>query len=197
MNELVRYYDALIDENNDPVLDPPQLKAEMDKWDGQLFLDALELTGTQEVLEIGVGTGRLAVQICSRCATFCGIDISPKTVTRAWSHLNQFGNARLICGDFMDYTFLRRFDVVYSSLTFLHIANKAAAINKTASLLKKGGRFVLSISKSRDTSINFNGRELELIPDDPQETRRHLEKAGLTPVREFETELAYVFVTEK
>ena len=56
---------------------------------------------------------------------------------------------------------------------------------------------MLSISKSQDTAINFNGHELELIPDDPAMTRQYLVRSGLTLLREFETELAYVFVTEK
>ena len=39
MNEdVVRRYDKLIDENNDPVCDPKPLKAYMDKWDGSDFI---------------------------------------------------------------------------------------------------------------------------------------------------------------
>ena len=42
-NDLIRHYDALIDEGNDPVFDPPPLREYMDKWDGQAFIDAMEL----------------------------------------------------------------------------------------------------------------------------------------------------------
>jgi ubiquinone/menaquinone biosynthesis C-methylase UbiE len=33
----------------------------MDKWDGQVFIDELRLSSVKTVLEIGVGTGRLAL----------------------------------------------------------------------------------------------------------------------------------------
>lgn len=55
------HYDALIDENSDPVRDPVPLKAYMDKWDGEAFIEVLQLSPDKSVLEVGVGTGRLAV----------------------------------------------------------------------------------------------------------------------------------------
>ena len=42
-SEIVRHYDLLIDENNDPVHDPKSLQNYMDKWDGQTFIDKMEL----------------------------------------------------------------------------------------------------------------------------------------------------------
>lgn len=77
------HYDLLIDEGNDPYRDPPVLQAYMDNWDGQPFLDALELTRDKSVLEIGIGTGRLAARAAPRCARLTGIDLSPKTIARA------------------------------------------------------------------------------------------------------------------
>lgn len=47
----------------------------------------------------------------------------------------------------MEYDFDSTFDVIYSSLTFMHIKDKQKAINKIADLLNDNGRFVLSISK--------------------------------------------------
>lgn len=80
---MVCHYDKLIDENNDPVHDPEPLKAYMDKWDGNEFLSSLKLNKQSSVLEICVGTGRLAVRTAPLCRRFCGIDISPKTINRA------------------------------------------------------------------------------------------------------------------
>lgn len=60
---VAEHYDLLIDENNDPFRDPAQLKAYMDKWDGNEFISAMMLTGDESVLEIGVGTGRLAARV--------------------------------------------------------------------------------------------------------------------------------------
>ena len=44
--ELIHHYDALIDENNDPVQDPAPLKKHMDGWDGDVFIEELELSLT-------------------------------------------------------------------------------------------------------------------------------------------------------
>ena len=42
-----------------------------------------------------------------------------------------------MCDDFLTYDFNEKFDVIYSSLTFMHIENKQEAINKVSSLLNK------------------------------------------------------------
>ena len=46
------HYDLLIEENNDPFRDPPALRQHMESWDGQVFLDLLELAPSKMVLEI-------------------------------------------------------------------------------------------------------------------------------------------------
>ena len=123
-SDVINHYDSLIDENNDPVFDPQPLKEYMDKWDGKAFLGVLTLDDTKSILEIGVGTGRLALKIASQCKEFYGIDISPKTIKRAKENLQEFDNVTLLLGDIEKYSFDRSFDVVYSSLTFMHIKKK-------------------------------------------------------------------------
>ena len=61
--DVTRHYDLLIDENNDPFNDPPVLQAYMDRWDGQPFIDLMALRQDNTVLEIGIGTGRLARKV--------------------------------------------------------------------------------------------------------------------------------------
>ena len=81
--DVITHYDLLIEENNDPFQDPPELKEFMNKWDGQVFIDALQLEKNKEVLEIGLGTGRIAVKVAPYCKRLTGIDVSPKTIQRA------------------------------------------------------------------------------------------------------------------
>lgn len=196
-NDLIRHYDALIDENNDPVHDPEPLKAYMDKWDGDAFIEALQIAPDKSVLEIGVGTGRLAVRVCGKCANFTGIDISPKTVERAKENLRNYPNVRLICGNFLIYPFTQTFDMIYSSLTFMHLKDKRAVVGKVAELLNPGGRFVLSVSKGMQTSLDFGGRRLELYPDTPEKITSLLVEAGLNIQKQFETEFAVIFSAQK
>lgn len=59
---VAKHYDVLIEQNNDPVHDPDVLKEYMDKWDGAQFINEMKLNKSLSVLEIGVGTGRLAVR---------------------------------------------------------------------------------------------------------------------------------------
>ncbi len=194
---ITEHYDKLIDENNDPVHDPEPLKDYMNKWDGQAFIEALKLDKTKRVLEIGVGTGRLALKTVPLCKRFCGIDLSPKTIERAAQNLSAFQTVELICADFMTHPFPSAFDVIYSSLTFMHIKEKQNCIHKISSLLTENGRFVLSIEKGQRNCIDYGDRKLEVYPDTPQEIRTCLAASGLSLLDCFETDFAYVFVSLK
>ena len=66
--DVINHYDLLIDEGNDPFRDPPVLQEYMSRWDGERFIEALELTGNKRVLEVGIGTGRLAGKVAPLCA---------------------------------------------------------------------------------------------------------------------------------
>lgn len=196
-DDVIRHYDLMIDENNDPVRDPEPLREYMDKWDGRQFIDSLQLTKEKSVLEIGVGTGRLAVRAAPECRNFCGIDISPKTVKRAKENLKAHGNVTLICGDFMSYDFGRKFDVIYSSLTFMHIKDKQSAINKVKSLLNISGRFVLSIDKNQSDTIEYGTRKIRIYPDRKEDIAEYINLSGMNLIKIFETEFADIFVAAK
>ncbi len=197
MNDVVAHYDALIDEGNDPVRDPAPLREYMDKWDGQAFFERLALDKEKSVLEIGVGTGRLAKRAALFCKKLVGIDISPKTLERAHENLSDLGNIRLICGDFMSYEFSEQFDVIYSSLTFMHIEDKRSAIEKIASILADGGILVLSLDKNQDEYIDMGTRRIKIFPDDPYTIKESMHAAGLAVSAELETEFAYIIVAKK
>lgn len=189
------HYDLLIDEDNDPFRDPPQLRAYMDNWDGPAFLAALALTPAKEVLEIGIGTGRLAARVAPGCARLTGIDISPKTIARAVENLAGHANIDLICGDFLTYSFEKQFDAVYSSLTMMHFEDKAAFFTKAAALLRPVGRLVLSLDKNPSEVLDMGTRRLRIYPDTPEQIIPLLPPLRLTD--HFETEFAHILVCEK
>ncbi|HHV59073.1 MAG TPA: class I SAM-dependent methyltransferase [Clostridiaceae bacterium] len=195
--DTIHHYDALIDENNDPVYDPPLVKACMDKWDGQPFVDEMQLSADKDVLEVGVGTGRLAIKVAPNCRKFYGIDISPKTVERAKENLRDISNVSIMLGDFMRYPFDGTYDVIYSSLTFMHIRDKGEAINKIANLLKPDGRFVLSIDKNQSEFIDMGNRKIKIYPDNPADICRYIKDTGLVLLKQFETEFAVIFTALK
>lgn len=191
------HYDLLIDEGNDPVFDSEPLKEYMNKWDGQLFIDELNLNKNKTVLEIGVGTGRIAIKTVVFCKMFYGIDISEKTSKRAIGNLTNFENSSIICDDFIKHNFGIKFDVIYSSLTFMHINEKEFAIKKVFDLLNFSGRFVLSIDKNKSTYIDMGNRKLEIFPDNFEDTKKYILSAHFSLLKILETEFAYIFVCEK
>lgn len=195
---IINHYDSLIDEDNDPVHDPKPLREYMNKWDGQSFIDGLALDKTKSVLEIGVGTGRLAIRTAPLCKEFTGIDLSPKTIERASQNLSGLHNVKLICGDFMSFDFReQKFDAVYSSLTFMHIKDKQKAADKAASILAGHGRFVLSIDKNPRNEIDTGTSRIRIYPDAPAATEHCIMSAGLRIKSMFETEFACVFIADK
>lgn len=142
---VVKHYDLLIDEDNDAFRDPPVLQEYMSKWDGQVFIDSMNLGKEKTVLEIGIGTGRIAKKVAPHCLCLTGIDISPKTIERAKINLSAYSNIIYLCADFLQYSFTYAYDVIYSSLTMMHFEDKQKVIEKVESLLKGGGIFCLSI----------------------------------------------------
>ncbi|MBE6643349.1 MAG: class I SAM-dependent methyltransferase [Ruminococcaceae bacterium] len=194
--DVIIHYDLLIDEGQDPANDPPPLKAYMDKWDGEPFLKLLELDSGKRVLEIGCGTGRLAIKVAPLVNSFCGIDISPKTIEAAKSHL-ELSNVKLICDDFLVHSFDEQFDLIYSSLTFMHIKNKLEAIEKIHNCLTKNGICVLSIDKSQNDVLDYGTRKLKIYPDDPEEITDMFQKCGFCEIEKHQTEHAYLIKAKK
>ena len=197
MENLIRHYDRLVEENNDPFRDPPALREYMNRWDGDAFLSLLSLTPKARVLEIGVGTGRLAGRVLPRCAHLTGIDCSPRSLERCRENLRDSDRLTLVLGDFLTWYSPEKFDRIYASLTFWHFQDKRAAVQKAASLLAPGGRLVLSLGKGREQSLRcFDGLEIPLYPDDPLRTTELLREAGLHPLPLQETEFAWLVAAE-
>ena len=197
MNDIAKHYDILIDLNNDPVQDPKPLLDHMDKWDGKEFIKNLNLDKTKSVLEIGVGTGRLAIRVAPFCNRFTGVDLSVKTIARAKENLNNFQNIALYCDDFQKIELQETFDVIYSSLTFMHIKEKQKAINKVFDLLNTNGIFALSVDKNQDPVIDIGESVISVYPDNPDEIKKHIIQSGLTITEQYETEFAHIFIAQK
>ena len=190
--DIITHYDKLIDDNNDPFRDAQPLKEYMDKWDGQLFIDSMHLNHTKRVLEIGIGTGRIAAKVAPFCLKLSGIDISPKTIRRAKENLSGFKNIEFICADFSDYIFEETFDVVYSSLTMMHFENKRHFIFKVSELLNRNGIFCLSMDKNSKDIIDMGNYKLKIYPDKIHEVIEYIHLANMYISAQFETEFAHI-----
>ncbi len=197
MTDLITHYNMLIDENNDPFNESRMMQEYMNKWDGDTFIQALSANKDKTALEIGMGTGRLTGCIAPLFGSVTGIDISPKTIARAKQNLSAHSNISYILGDFMTCNFVAKFDVIYSSLTFMHIKDKENAIRKIASLLTDGGRFVISIDKNQSDIIDYGTRQIKIYPDSPEDISECIKKSGLSLEKTEETEFAYIITALK
>ncbi len=191
------HYDLLIAEGNDPVLDPPALADYMNGWDGDALFEALCLRPDSRVLEIGVGTGRLALRALNRgIGSFTGIDLSEATLSAARAHLAVYP-VSFIWGEFPQDAPSGPFDRIYSSLTFLHIEDKRGACEKIASLLAPGGRCVISLDKEQSGVLDMGSRRVRTYPDSPQEIERLFRQAGLCVFPGVELERAHLVIAER
>lgn len=192
------HYDNLIDENNDPVHDPEPLQEYMNRWDGSKFLSELRISRSSSVLEIGVGTGRLALRVLEQwCKQFVGIDLSPKTISTASGNLKIFANCNLIVGDYLKFHFHNTFDIIYSSLTFFHIEDKVSAIKKSWELLNPNGRFILSIDKNSLEFLDYGKYKVKMFPDDLKQTVVLLKECGFNIENILETDFANIISATK
>ena len=92
----LEHYERCIDEGIDPCKGNPQLQRYMVGWGGARFFELLGDLNGKAVLEIGVGTGRPARRALTRgCSSFTGVDVSPKTISRARHNLNGFVNGSI------------------------------------------------------------------------------------------------------
>ncbi|GIO40777.1 class I SAM-dependent methyltransferase [Paenibacillus apis] len=189
----LEHYELLIDEGTDPVQDPPLLQAYMSRWDGPLFYGSLS-PKNKLVLEIGVGTGRIAKEVLSAgCQKLVGIDISPKTIERARINLKEYSNIELLVNDIVSFNRPNTFDLAYSVLTFLHIEDKKKAFDNIYNSLKINGIFVLSISKDDDW-FEFTDRKIQLYPNNLDEYLHLYESVGFQVESINETESKYATI---
>lgn len=68
---------------------------------------------------------------------------------------------RVATGAFPQWQTNERYDAVYSSLTFMHIAGLPAALRKVAPLLTADGRAVISFANCRRL-LEFGSRRIRL-----------------------------------
>ncbi len=171
------HYDRLADAGHGRN-DPPFMQEYMARWDGPLFYDALGNLSNADVLEVGIGTGRIAHQILELgCRHLTGLDISPKTLAAAKEDLVGFANLELILVDISEFRRDVSFDVAYSVLTFMHIQDKPKALQNIVASLRPGGCVVLSIDQLSD-SIDFGEWTVELAPWLPAQYVAALEGVG-------------------
>ena len=142
-----------------------------------------------------MGTGRLALRALESGCRLVGMDVSEKTLDTAAKHLEAFESVCLLRGEFPKDAPDGPFDRIYSSLTFLHIPDKRAAVQKIAQLLAPDGRAVISLDKSRETVLDMGVRKVTVYPDEPEAIAGFFVECGLN-AQIHEVEQAWLVLAE-
>lgn len=171
------HYDRLAEMGNGRN-DPPFMQEYMARWDGPPFWNAIGDVQKKDVLEVGVGVGRIARQMLKLgCRSLTGLDISPRSIAAAGADLSEFSNLKLITADITEFCKPESFDVACSVLTFMHVQNKRKALKNIVNCLRPGGCLVLSIDKSSD-SLDFGDWMIPLFSWAPERYAEVLESIG-------------------
>ncbi len=123
-------------------------------YKGLMKLLAMQIKPSdKKILELGIGTGNLAKEIIKKNPNivYTGIDIKKEYLDIAKQKLKK--SIQFIEGDILKKEFIKRSDVIISSLVIHHFSNKELKFlfNKIKTSLKNKGRFiVLEIIRGKD-----------------------------------------------
>jgi ubiquinone/menaquinone biosynthesis C-methylase UbiE len=114
----------------------------------QLLLEELRLTGEEDVLDIGTGTGKIAYTVQPYCKKVIGVDSSQQMLDIANKNLDVLSHAnisfRLAPVDKLPFDD-GSFDVVIARMVFHHVLeNLTAAVKECFRVLRRGGRIVIA-----------------------------------------------------
>jgi trans-aconitate 2-methyltransferase len=121
-----------------------ELSTPQQAW-GRRVLERLTLSGTEHVLDLGCGTGRLTRDLRARLprGRLVGADRSEAMLQTAASWLRAHApGVALVQADGAALPFARAFDAVFSTATFHWIPDHAALFRSIITALKPGGRLV-------------------------------------------------------
>ena len=127
------------------------------------FMKSTGLTYDRTVLEIGTGTGELAIEIARYCTKVFAADVSPTMLkfARQKARDRDVSNIEFHDGGFLTYTHAGEpLDVIVSQLALHHLPDfwKLIALKRIYAMLKNGGKFYL-----RDVVYSFEGDHHEFL----------------------------------
>jgi SAM-dependent methyltransferase len=162
--ETPRWFPDELAHAGDQHLDPAYVegydrKAGTDPAEDVALLRNLGLDGTRTLVDLGAGTGTLALAAAPFCRRVVAVDVSAAMLTllRAKAERLGVGNVECVRGGFLSYEHRGEpADFVYSRNALHHLPDfwKALALERIAACLKPGG-----VLRLRDLVYSFEPRE--------------------------------------
>ena len=144
-----------------------------------LVFEQLPLHEGHRICEVGIGSGGTTARLARSCAEVVGLEISAPTVEALRYLEERHPNLRLRVGDITKPECLAglegSFDELVSCDTLEHVDDAAGYFRGIASLLRPGGRFLVTFPNEPEATMHGVTRF-----DSPHELLRLTEAAGLT-----------------
>jgi trans-aconitate 2-methyltransferase len=171
----------------------------LQEWMGDEQLKRVDLRGSERVLDVGCGDGKITSKIAARLpeGSIVGVDPSHSMIAYATEHYGppNFSNARFEVGDARLLGLTAEFDLVVSFNALHWVLDQQAALSSIRAALKPGGRALLRmVSKGDRQSIEavvdenrgeprwatyFSGFRAPFVHFTPDEYRALAARSGL------------------
>ncbi|KAF5033778.1 Trans-aconitate 2-methyltransferase [anaerobic digester metagenome] len=155
------------------------------------------------MLDLGCGEGKVTAEIaaCLPSGSVLGLDLSAGMIAFARERLpsERYPNLRFAEGDMLDLPFDREFDLVFSNAALHWVSDHRRVFAGIVRALRPGGRVLLQMGGRGNAAPVFAVADEMLAEEQwgryfsgsapqyafygPEEERKRLEEAGLTPVR--------------
>ena len=108
-----------------------------------------EVSSSNNVLELGSGTGRIAQSFGLMNINYIGLDISLEYINYSKKKFLEFENLNFIHADMIDFSLNKKFDVIFIAFnSFLHLLNEQDASQCLSSIKKhmhKNSKLIIDI----------------------------------------------------
>jgi trans-aconitate 2-methyltransferase len=173
-------------------------RSALQKWLADKSLTGLDLGGSERVLDVGCGDGKITAEIAERVpsGSVVGVDPSTAMIDFAREHfLADHANLRFAVGDTTRLSYRGAFDLVVSFNALHWVPDQMAALRCIRDAIRPSGRALLQLvsrgeRKSLEAVIEetredprwsryFAGYERPYVHMPPEEYRRLAERCGL------------------
>lgn len=184
-----------------------------EKWDTvcrhdtgkiEYILSLLDIRNGDKILDVGTGTGVLIPFLIAKTGEqgeITAVDVSEKMLEMA-KRKYSYGNVAFICTDALNGELPQEyFDFVVCYSVFPHFDDKQSAAAVMSKYLKKGGKFIICHSESRETINNMHKNASEAVSEDnlpdADILAELIERAGMTVLHKIDNEEMFVVIAQK
>jgi putative AdoMet-dependent methyltransferase len=135
--------------------------------EGACIKDLLHINSSDRILEIGTGTGELALYLSNFCREVVAVDVSPAMIEFARQKAGEHrkSNIRFQIAGFLTYEDEEAFDGIVTQLALHHLPDfwKAAALQRLHGLLKKDGKLYVRDVVYPGHAVDYDGYFAKII----------------------------------